>query len=174
MPTFREEFPDFPVTDMPAMPPTFEDTSWHNNTMPSITSDALGLHIWIDYTDHSKRECTAGSPRFLVERQDHGVEIGDEYVLQTNEWSEVLTLLAGMKVGDKVEIIKLVENYPEVMIDPGPTGVITSIENDCYWVRLDKHVPALDEWQNRLQIWDWSDQDGPDFHPSTYLKKLEA
>lgn len=91
--TFQTEFPDYPVTDMPAMPAhgNFVDTSWHNNACPSITSDDLGLHIWIDFVDKSLREFQDG-PRFIVTRQDNEFETIDT-VLETEEWNEVLAVI---------------------------------------------------------------------------------
>lgn len=91
--TFQTEFPDYPVADMPAMPAhgDFVDTSWHNDTCPSITSDALGLHIWIDFADKSVREFEDG-PRFIVVRQGHGIEVG-ETILETDDWDEVLSFI---------------------------------------------------------------------------------
>ena len=58
MTTFQTEFPDYPAADMPALPAlgNFVDTSWHNDICPSITSDELGLQIWIDYPDPAQRE----------------------------------------------------------------------------------------------------------------------
>ena len=69
----------------------FVDTSWHNDACPSITSDALGLHIWIDYADKSVREFEDGL-RFIVARQDDGVVI-DETILETDDWDEVLAVI---------------------------------------------------------------------------------
>jgi hypothetical protein len=91
--TFQTEFPDYPVADMPALPEhgDFVDTSWHNDACPSITSDALGLHIWIDFADKSVREFEDG-PRFIVARRDDGIVIG-RTVLETDDWDEVLAVI---------------------------------------------------------------------------------
>jgi hypothetical protein len=91
--TFQTEFPDYPVADMPAMPAhgDFFDTSWHNDACPSIASDALSLHIWIDFADKSVREFEGGA-RFIVVRQDHGIITGHA-VLETDDWDEVLAVI---------------------------------------------------------------------------------
>ena len=91
--TFQTEFPDYPVADMPAMPAhgDFVDTSWHNDACPSITSDALGLRIWIDFADKTVREFENG-PRFIVTRQDGGIETG-QTVIETDGWDEVLAVI---------------------------------------------------------------------------------
>lgn len=92
MTTFREEFPDFPAADMPQLPEGFIDTSWHNNTCPSFTSDELGLEVWVDYLDPSQREYGPKYPRFNVSPQDHGVECSGDS-LQTDDWVEVLAFI---------------------------------------------------------------------------------
>jgi len=54
---YRNEFPDFPASDMPGdIPPGFVDSSWRNDICPSFTNEALGLVLWIDFADPSRRE----------------------------------------------------------------------------------------------------------------------
>lgn len=89
---FEIEFPDFPVGDMPAMPEGFEDSSWHNDACPCLTSDAAGFTIWVDYADPSLREIS-GSARFLVGPQKDGVEVSGP-TCATEDWNEVLAFLA--------------------------------------------------------------------------------
>jgi len=89
--TFRAEFPDFPAADFPALPPTFTDTSWHNDACPSMTSDVYGLTIWIDYADPDQRE-HPDTKRFTVGHQEAGVEIGCES-FDSDDWTEVLTYI---------------------------------------------------------------------------------
>jgi hypothetical protein len=67
------------------------DTSWHNDACPSFASDALGLHIWIDYADKSVREFENG-PRFIVVRLSEGIKTGHT-VIETNDWNEVLAVI---------------------------------------------------------------------------------
>ena len=53
----------------------------------------------------------------------------------------------------------------------GLTGTLVKVgEDGDYWVKLDQHFPNLDAWDNELQLWDWSDQDSSDEHPSNYLE----
>jgi hypothetical protein len=73
-----------------------------------------------------------------------------------------------LKVGSRVRLVKEVDNYPTILAPVGLTGTIKSIENDCYWITLDKHFDALNEWDNALQIWDFEE---PEHHPSTYLEE---
>jgi hypothetical protein len=92
--TYQKEFPDYPPADMPAIPAGFVDTSWHNNNAPSFENRALGLSIWIDFADPQMRDCE-GSERFIVnEVKSDGVFKSDEAILCTNDWADVLALVA--------------------------------------------------------------------------------
>lgn len=78
-----------------------------------------------------------------------------------------------MQIGTKVKLVKPVENYPTCLIEAGETGTLARIDEDSYWVTLDTDHPELDEWQNQVQIFDWSDYgEQPDEHPSTYLAEI--
>jgi len=89
--TFQTEFPDFPAADFPAIPDGFEDVSWRNDACPCIVSDALGLQIFIDYTDTESREFP-DTKRFTVSNQEAGVEVGMEG-FDTDDWNEVLAFI---------------------------------------------------------------------------------
>lgn len=64
-----------------------------------------------------------------------------------------------LPTGTKVKIVKAVDNFPDVYIEPGETGTIAEIEEDCVWVHLDRPFTELDGWGNQLQIWDWPGED---------------
>lgn len=93
------EFSDYPVADLPEMPEGFEDTSWHNDSAPSIESRALGLRVWIDYLNPSARELEDGE-RFTVQAIDaEGETLNEDDLLSTDEWADVLALIATRKEG---------------------------------------------------------------------------
>lgn len=77
----HDAFPDYPVSDLPAIPAHWKDTSWHNDACPSFMVG--GLQVFIDYVDHSKRE-HPGEPRFHVMTEDTGS------VLASDSWEEVV------------------------------------------------------------------------------------
>ncbi|WP_047308801.1 hypothetical protein [Rhodopseudomonas palustris] len=54
--TYRDQFPDFPTSDLPGILPGFADSSWRNDVCPSFTSEALGLVLWVDFADPMRRE----------------------------------------------------------------------------------------------------------------------
>jgi hypothetical protein len=83
------EFADFPAADFPPLPDGFVDTSWHNNVCPSMTNAALGLEIFCDYTDTSKREAPGGKRFSVIHESDVGRSL-----LDTDDWNEVLVLIA--------------------------------------------------------------------------------
>ena len=66
--TNHSEFPDYALSDLPAMPEGFADSSWHNDTCPSFIDEAHRLRIFIDYVDKAKRELPDGM-RFTVARE---------------------------------------------------------------------------------------------------------
>lgn len=94
--SWRDEFPTYPRNEMPELPSgaenwDFVDTSWRNNACPSFTSDKLGLHLWIDFPNPDDRE-HKGVARFILERQDRGIETG-ESVVETENWDDVIAAI---------------------------------------------------------------------------------
>jgi hypothetical protein len=81
--TYRTEFPDFPVGDMPKIPKGFEDTSWHNDTCPSFYHEALEWKLWVDYAEQAQREIPHGF-RFTLCTED-----GSETIAESDEWSTI-------------------------------------------------------------------------------------
>jgi hypothetical protein len=73
--------------------------------------------------------------------------------------------------GSRVRLKRDVQNFPSGTFASGLTGTLVKIgANGDYWVKLDKHFPNLEAWDNELQLWDWSGEDTSDEHPSTYLE----
>lgn len=61
--TYREEFPDFPESDMPAIPASYEDESWGNEMCPCFRKALASgrfITLWIDFLDPLQREITDG------------------------------------------------------------------------------------------------------------------
>ena len=73
-------------------------------------------------------------------------------------------------VGDRVRLINDVDNYPVGIFEAGLTGTLKTVDENGYWVRLDKHFDVLDEWGNELQIWT---DETHDAHASTYIEVIE-
>jgi len=67
-------------------------------------------------------------------------------------------------IGERVRLTKTVEVFPIGVFDPGLIGVIADITSNGIWVKLDRHFPELEAWDNELQIWD-------DDEPATYLER---
>ena len=77
-----------------------------------------------------------------------------------------------MVLGTRIKLIQDVDNYPDIYAPAGLTGTLVRIDSEgAYWVKLDKHFPSLDEWNNKLQIWDYSCQ-SPEYHPENYLQAI--
>lgn len=86
-----KEFPDYPASDLPPLPEGFEDTSWHNDACPSLSNDAAGLVVYVDYVDKAKRENEA-TERFTL------MTLGDfDVVVHTDDWNVVLESIRAHK-----------------------------------------------------------------------------
>lgn len=91
MPNYRIEFPDFPAIDMPAIPEGFADSSWHNDSCPSLISEELGLRIWIDYVQVELREHADDGYRFVLMPDNNDDDI-TEHVC-TDDWAAILAAI---------------------------------------------------------------------------------
>lgn len=87
---YAVEFPDFPATDLPAIPATWTDESWRNDACPSWRT-AFGYRVFVDYADPAARE--NGGARFTV------LDSEDGHVLDSDEWRDVLALEYVMVIG---------------------------------------------------------------------------
>lgn len=93
----KREFPAYPAADLPEMPQGFEDASWHNDMSPSIENRAMGLRVWIDFLKPEDRDLP-DSKRFTVQGIDADGDLLDEDdLLNTDEWADVLALIATRK-----------------------------------------------------------------------------
>lgn len=93
--SYLTQFPDFPESDMPKLPAGFVDHSWKNEACPCFMNSALGLAVFIDYADETKREFQGeeGGKRFTVHSiDDSGAVIS--VLLESDEWAAVLQFIA--------------------------------------------------------------------------------
>ena len=153
--TFATEFPDFPATDWPGLPnDSFCDCSWHNNAMPSMVSDKHGVTIWVNYSDKSKREIGEDMPRFEVERQTDGIELG-QLVIRTDDWNEVLAAVAkegnvlswAIRCSDLDEACRIVQDALKIK-DGGVASMAFSGLGDKKWADCtpDQRKTLLGKW----------------------------
>lgn len=75
LPQWQRAFPD--MTDMPAIPEGWKDTSYHNDACPSFEREIDGrtYRLWVDYPKYEQSECgflsigdTGEYRRFHIER----------------------------------------------------------------------------------------------------------
>jgi hypothetical protein len=77
-----------------------------------------------------------------------------------------------IKIGTRVRLTQDVDNYPTCLIRTGETGTLMRIDSEgAYWVKFDRHHPELAEWDNELQIWDWS-VEAAKFQPEASLEEV--
>lgn len=82
-----QEFPDYDLATLPAIPDDWQDISWHNDTCPSF--EVLPeWHVFIDYADTALREFPDSPTRFSLQ----AVRADGEFftLLDTNDWQFVL------------------------------------------------------------------------------------
>lgn len=61
-------------------------------------------------------------------------------------------------IGKRVRIKEEVENYPTIFVEAGAIGTVTHIDDEMVWVKLDEYHAELDEWDNQLHVWNWTDR----------------
>lgn len=99
--TWKDEFPQFPAQDMPAIPALgWIDVSWHNDACPSFEVMASGegdsnyefARVWIAESDPMEREFPE-SPRFQV-TFENGTENGEfnqcHVGIASDNWQDIL------------------------------------------------------------------------------------
>ena len=97
---WRREFPDYPPADMPAIPETWSDHSWHNDACPFfLITGALG--VFVDFADPMQSEFPdqriAGELcRFQIVAMDDGQHPVEpvESPLASDDWNEILARAA--------------------------------------------------------------------------------
>lgn len=87
-------FPNYPITDLPAIPANWKSTTWRNDACPSYTHN--GLRIWVDYVDVNMRECPTPERFAVVPHTEDGDNAGLS-LLETNDWDEVLRFVENHK-----------------------------------------------------------------------------
>ncbi len=99
--TFANQFGDYPADAFPALPEGFVDSSWGNDTCPSMWNEAEALHIFCDYPDATMREI-AETPRFSML---HDLPTGDPSdpvdhvdIAASDEWSDILRGLEAFRI----------------------------------------------------------------------------
>lgn len=86
---YRKDFPEFGALDV-ELPSGFVDCSCDYEACPSFENPALGLRIYVNYTDRALWEAPETVARFMIWRLASGTTL-----LATDDWNEVLTLVAG-------------------------------------------------------------------------------
>lgn len=95
-PLMAREFPDYDQATLPAIPATFADSSWHNNSAPSFESRKLQVSAWVDYAEESQREHEGGKRFTLCLLDERGAFASDTPAAESDDWQEILAhVIAG-------------------------------------------------------------------------------
>lgn len=87
-----QEFPDYPLADLPEMPAGCVDTSWHNDACPSISTANDTVRVFLDYVDPEKREVSIMTSRFCVFVAKD--EFEEEIAYHGDDWQAVLAIIS--------------------------------------------------------------------------------
>ena len=89
--SYQTEHPQFTMPDDVTIPEGFEDSSWHNDELPSwsVLNDEGMPHarIWIGYGDE-------GIPQFVFETYKAPNFDDAANVLESDDWMEILIAVA--------------------------------------------------------------------------------
>lgn len=87
--SWRTEFSDYPPADMPAVPASWVDVSWRNDSCPSFSHPA-SYALFVDYADRGSREFPEAARFCLYPADDRS----DAPSVETESWDEMLAALA--------------------------------------------------------------------------------
>ena len=97
---WETEFPN--MTEMPALPESFADTSWHNDIAPSYMSESLRLQVYINYPNLEDREESFMEKRFGIFRTKADSSIDAEtFWFETDHWSDILRVIAAARICER-------------------------------------------------------------------------
>lgn len=82
-------FPTYPLSSLPSLPPTWEDTSWHNDTCPSWCV-GKEVYVYVDFPVASDREFPECS-RFSVMDM-----ASDTQLYHGDDWEEVIRITSAI------------------------------------------------------------------------------
>ncbi len=74
------------------------------------------------------------------------------------------------KVGERAKLRRIVERFPHFWIAAGATGTVTEATEDLIALRMDKHVPGAEAWDNELC---WSADDAA-FYTGSVAQRIAA
>ena len=95
--SYREAFPHISPLEMPAIPDSWVDISYRNDSCPRFIahSSPVGrVCVWIDREDPDAREVS--SPRYTVVVDDPDYGDGHHAEYQTDRWTVALAYIDGL------------------------------------------------------------------------------
>lgn len=102
IPQWQQEFPDYPAADMPAIPATWGDESWHNDACPSFLTPVVGgkrFQVFVDYREPTEREYEECNRFQVVPLNAEGEHEGEGTVFASDHWPDVLAALEWLSAG---------------------------------------------------------------------------
>jgi len=95
--TYRDEFPTFPEADLPPIPASWSDLSWHNDASPFfLITDAMG--VWVDFADPALSDLGENrEARFALVPMRDGQHVEEGCLLYSDDWNAILAKAIGLE-----------------------------------------------------------------------------
>ena len=90
-PRIEDEFPDYDIATLPAIPDHWVEDSWHNDACPSFTAADGKLKIYVDYDSPELREFPEIAFRYSISSYNDDGDILQH--LETNDWLAVVSFV---------------------------------------------------------------------------------
>jgi hypothetical protein len=107
---YRKEFPDFDPATMPAIPATWVDTSWRNDSCPGFRT-MTGLTVFVDFADNALREWPEGQ-RFSISL-DPEMHDGNDPLCGFDKWEDALAYVLADRFAFLIREYFTEEQYAE-------------------------------------------------------------
>lgn len=111
------EFPDFDQATLPLIPEGFEDISHGIEGCPSFHNTALGLVLWVDFSNEADRE-NEGLKRFSIYPCDEtGAHTTDLAAVDTDDWAEAQAFILAHQFAAELREQLTEEEFAQMRID---------------------------------------------------------
>jgi len=118
--------------------------------LESITDEALDA-FWQIVVQHFPQATSGGlSPGATVE-----LDIAANSAVQEWVYNNVLTQQARVAVGYCFTLFHQVDRFPDFSAPSGLTGVVTVVDDNGVWGRMDQPLAGAEQWENQIH-WDSS------------------
>lgn len=182
--TWQTEFPEYPADGMPALPPHWEDVSWHNDACPHFIcyravpeSELDSLAVWIGHPQPGGRDFP-DEPRFTLESLNQIGE-GRALLYHGDDWQAVLAAILAYAMDRPISTRKQAETFIRALVDADKDFHLDDDPSDVFDVRTDartftdEEAAKVAERQREIFALDcWTREDCPHGVALAYLTAI--